>query len=82
MELDELKKSWNALDAQLQKEPIADEKQVQKCFGLQDVSRQSFDGWRELLFWNKHPAMAGFRPLDFSAGSRHGLDFLPVIYTV
>lgn len=23
MELDELKKSWNALDAQLQKEPIA-----------------------------------------------------------
>ena len=25
MELDELKKSWNALDAQLQKEPIADE---------------------------------------------------------
>ena len=28
MELDELKKSWNALDAQLQKEPIADEKQI------------------------------------------------------
>ena len=28
MELDELKKSWNALDAQLQKEPIADEQQI------------------------------------------------------
>lgn len=28
MELDELKKSWNALDEQLQKEPIADEKQI------------------------------------------------------
>ena len=25
MELDELKKSWNALNEQLQKEPIADE---------------------------------------------------------
>lgn len=30
MELDELKKSWNALDAQLQKEPIADEKQIKE----------------------------------------------------
>ena len=29
-ELDELKKSWNALDAQLQKEPIADEKQIKE----------------------------------------------------
>ena len=28
MELDELKKSWNALDEQLKKEPIADEKQI------------------------------------------------------
>lgn len=28
MELDELKKSWNALDRQLQKEPIADERQI------------------------------------------------------
>ncbi|NVK94831.1 hypothetical protein [Bacteroides sp. L10-4] len=28
MELDELKKSWNALNEQLQKEPIADEKQI------------------------------------------------------
>lgn len=30
MELDELKKSWNALDAQLQKEPIADERQIKE----------------------------------------------------
>ena len=30
MELDELKKSWNALDAKLQKEPIADEKQIKE----------------------------------------------------
>ena len=30
MELDELKKSWNALDKQLQKEPIADEQQIAK----------------------------------------------------
>ena len=30
MELDELKRSWNALDEQLQKEPIADEKQIAK----------------------------------------------------
>ena len=30
MELDELKKSWNALDAQLQKEPMADEKQIKE----------------------------------------------------
>lgn len=30
MELDELKKSWNALDRQLQKEPIANEKQIAK----------------------------------------------------
>lgn len=30
MELDELKKSWNALGEQLQKEPIADEKQITK----------------------------------------------------
>ena len=30
MELDELKKSWNALDAQLQKEPIADEQQIKE----------------------------------------------------
>lgn len=28
MELDELKKSWNALNEQLQKEPVADEKQI------------------------------------------------------
>lgn len=28
MELDELKKSWNRLDTQLQKEPIADEQQI------------------------------------------------------
>ena len=30
MELDELKKSWNVLDKQLQKEPIANEKQITK----------------------------------------------------
>lgn len=30
MELDELKKSWNALDTQLQKEPIADENQIKE----------------------------------------------------
>ncbi|WP_455608371.1 hypothetical protein [Bacteroides rodentium] len=30
MELDELKKSWNALNEQLQKEPIADEKQIKE----------------------------------------------------
>ncbi len=30
MELDELKKSWNALDAQLQKEPIVDEQQIKE----------------------------------------------------
>lgn len=30
MELDELKKSWNALDEQLQKKKVADEKQIEK----------------------------------------------------
>nr|WP_302829091.1 hypothetical protein [uncultured Bacteroides sp.] len=30
MELDELKKSWNILDAQLQKEPIADEERIKE----------------------------------------------------
>lgn len=30
MELDELRKSWNVLDKQLQKEPIANEKQITK----------------------------------------------------
>ena len=30
MELDELKKSWNTLDAQLQKEPIANEEQIKE----------------------------------------------------
>ena len=30
MELDELKKSWNVLDAQLQKEPIADEERIKE----------------------------------------------------
>lgn len=30
MELDELKKSWNVLNAQLQKEPIADEMQIKE----------------------------------------------------
>ena len=34
MELDELKKSWNALDAQLQKEPIADEKQIKELIAI------------------------------------------------
>ena len=32
MELDELKKSWNALNEQLQKEPIADEQQITCLF--------------------------------------------------
>lgn len=36
MELDELKKSWNALNEQLQKEPIADEQQITELIaGLQ-----------------------------------------------
>lgn len=34
MELDELKKSWNALDKQLQKEPIADEKQISRLIEI------------------------------------------------
>ena len=42
MELDELKKSWNALNEQLQKEPIADEKQITKLIaGYKANTRKS-----------------------------------------
>lgn len=42
MELDELKKSWNALDEQLQKEPIADEKQITELIeGYKTNTRKS-----------------------------------------
>ena len=42
MELDELKKSWNILDAQLQKEPIADEKQIKELIaGYKANTRKS-----------------------------------------
>ena len=44
MELDELKKSWNALDAQLQKEPIADEKQIKELIAnYKTNTRHSLD---------------------------------------
>ena len=38
MELDELKKSWNALNEQLQKEPIADEQQIMLCIVLSHIT--------------------------------------------
>lgn len=42
MELDELKKSWNALNEQLQKEPIADEKQITELIaGYKTNTRKS-----------------------------------------
>ncbi|MDE6348524.1 MAG: hypothetical protein K2L60_07705 [Bacteroides sp.] len=42
MELDELKKSWNALNQQLQKEPIADEKQIAELIaGYKDNAHQN-----------------------------------------
>ena len=42
MELDELKKSWNALNEQLQKEPIADEKQITELIaGYKNNTRKS-----------------------------------------
>lgn len=42
MELDELKKSWNALNEQLQKEPIADEKQITELIdGYKSNTRKS-----------------------------------------
>ena len=45
MELDELKKSWNALDAQLQKEPIADEQQIKELIA-------NYKTWDDLFSYN------------------------------
>ena len=42
MELDELKKSWNALDAQLQKEPIADEQQIKELIANYKTNTQFY----------------------------------------
>lgn len=50
MELDELKKNWNALDEQLKKEPIANEKQIEELIvHHQANTRQSIkrlSGWQ------------------------------------
>lgn len=50
MELDELKKSWNALNARLPKEPIADERQiaelVSRCKGNTQKSLRSLIGFQ------------------------------------
>ena len=55
MELDELKKSWNALDEQLKKEPIADEKQIAgmiaeyKANARKSIGRLT--GWQRFSIW-------------------------------
>ena len=50
MELDELKKSWNALNEQLQKEPIADEQQITELIaGYKANTRKSLVGLAALL---------------------------------
>lgn len=41
MELDELKKSWNTLDAQLQKEPIANEEQIKELIASYKAKTRS-----------------------------------------
>ena len=49
MELDELKKSWNALDAQLQKEPIADEQQIKELIANYKTNTRHSLGRRGFL---------------------------------
>ena len=62
MELDELKKSWNALDAQLQKEPIADEQQIKELIANYKTNTRhslagydyfAFDAVKKFLFCHK-----------------------------
>lgn len=52
MELDELKKSWNMLDEQLQKEPITDEKRIAELIdGYKTNARRSLGrliGWQRI----------------------------------
>ena len=43
MELDELKKSWNALNEQLQKEPIADEQQITELPATRPIPAKVWD---------------------------------------
>ena len=50
MELDELKKSWNALDAQLQKEPIADEQQIKEL--IANYKQIPGTAWDDLFSYN------------------------------
>ena len=63
MELDELKKSWNALNEQLQKEPIADEQQITELIaGYKANTRKSLGRLRShttLLYRNRND-MSGY----------------------
>ncbi|WP_291529545.1 hypothetical protein [Bacteroides sp. UBA939] len=57
MELDELKKSWNALDEQLKKEQIADEKQIAEMIaGYKANARKSL---RRLTGWQRFSISIG-----------------------
>ena len=73
MELDELKKSWNALNEQLQKEPIADEQQINRTdCRLQGKYPQKSGTPRShttLLYRNRND-MSGY-PSSYMAATAH-----------
>ena len=73
MELDELKKSWNALNEQLQKEPIADEQQITELIaGYKANTRKSLGRLRShttLLYRNRND-MSGY-PSSYMAATAH-----------
>ena len=69
MELDELKKSWNALDAQLQKEPIADEQQIKELIANYKTNTRHSLG--RLVFLQRFSlgnrcGRAGHHPIDMA----------------
>ena len=60
MELDELKKSWNVLDKQLQKEPIANEKQITKLIAEYKTNTRKSLGRGSLSAWVPQAWLSSF----------------------
>ena len=53
MELDELKKSWNRLDKQLQREPMTDEKQIARLVErYKGATGQSLKRLQRFQWWS------------------------------
>lgn len=72
MELDELKKSWNALNEQLQKEPIADEQQITELIAGYKANTQKSGtpcSHTTLLYRNRND-MSGY-PSSYMAATTH-----------